>query len=64
LLDFNFGEHIKYANVQVIEVSPHPYDPFDVLIGMDILGTGNFTVESSSRNTRIIFEVRMSENKK
>ena len=63
LIDFNFGENIKYTNVQTIEVAQQPLDPFDVLIGMDILGTGNFTVESSSRNTRIIFEVRMSENK-
>jgi hypothetical protein len=63
LLDFNFGEHIKYTNIQIIEVAQQKDDPFDVLIGMDILRTGNFTVESSSGNTRIIFEVGVSENK-
>jgi hypothetical protein len=63
LIDFNFGENIKYRNIQVIEVAQQPYDPFDVLVGMDILRTGDLTIKSSSGDTRIIFEVTMSENK-
>jgi hypothetical protein len=65
LLNFIFEEGIEYTNIKVMEVEKHPVDPepFDVLVGMDILRTGDFSIKSSSGDTRIIFEVRESENK-
>lgn len=63
LIDFHLGEIIKYTNVQVIEVAQQLGDPFDVLIGMDILRTGDLSIESLSGDTRLIFQVSTSENK-
>lgn len=65
LLSFIFGEDIKYTNIKVMEVRMHPEDPepFDVVVGMDILRTGDFSIKSSSGDTKFTFEVGVSENK-
>lgn len=61
LINIHFGNIIKYKDIQMMEIVPQSPDPFDILVGMDILGTGNFTLENLSENTRIIFETNTLE---
>ena len=64
-LNFIFSENLVYTNVQVMAIPKQPtvWGNYDVLIGMDIIRTGNLTINSASGNTLIAFEVKESENK-
>lgn len=65
LLDFIFTENIVYRNIEVMAIPKQPTElgNFDILIGMDIIRTGDLVIKSGFGNTVIFFDVMDSENK-
>lgn len=57
-LNFILTKDIAYLNLEAMGIEPPPSDIYHALIGMDIISTGNLSIESLSGKTKITFRVR------
>lgn len=66
IVDFILHKNIFYKSITAVEISDKDgiFGEYGVVIGMDIIKTGNFTVENIGEKTKMTFRALKSKNNK